>query len=185
MVSLNLSSADLGMGNDYKRDEALFALMMALVTIARDWRGLEVSLGSSLEAVTRSRMVRESVKADYSAMMDAHGAAKVVYGRKTGRSKRAREAREKHEADALMFLKFQAFFICVDMQETHHDGLVVQMANLKEDMRDMVHVCLGTVETNFDPDVAALFEQFSTTPLDECLEGVEVPPALEGGSVGP
>ena len=173
------------MGSDHERDEARFALMMAMITIARDWRGLQVGLESSLEAVTHARMVRGSVRADYGAMMDAQEPVKVVYGRKIGRSKRAREAREKHEADALMFLKFQAFFICVDMLETHHDGLVIQMANIKEDMRDMVHVCLGTVPTDFDPDVAAMFEEFSPTALDLCLEGVVEQTALEDGSAMP
>ena len=59
------------MGSDHERDEARFALMMAMITIARDWRGLQVGLESSLEAVTHARMVRGSVGADYGAMMDA------------------------------------------------------------------------------------------------------------------
>ena len=50
----------------------------------------------------------------------------------------------------------------MDMEETHHDGLIIKMVDLREDMKDLMHVCRGMVDAYYDLDVEAMFEMYAT-----------------------
>ena len=121
-------------------------------------------------------MVRKKVRTLYDKKMVGCYEAKAPNGRQGGRGE-GKAAKEAVAKEARLFILFQVMEVATDVQETHHDGLVIQMASLKEDMREMVHVCLGLVETNYDLDIQALFEMFS--PRAPALEGVVAPFPLD------
>ena len=92
----------------------------------------------------------------YDRKIDGHYEARALSGRQGWRGK-GKVAKEAATKEAWLFILFQAMEIATDMQETHHVGLIIQMASLKEDTREMVQYCLGMVETDYDPDVQAVY----------------------------